>query len=63
MLCGLRGDASEIFRRDFDFYNLTDIRVRFDFTRLRELDFILRIGYLIDHDQICERADFAGLAG
>src|SRR5262249_61593900 len=62
LLCSLRRDASEIFRRDFDFYSLTHVRVRFDFTRLRELDFILRIGYLINDNQICERADFASLA-
>jgi hypothetical protein len=62
LLCGLRRDASEIFRRHFDFENLTDVRVRFNLTRFGELDFILRIGYLISDNQICERADFTRLA-
>src|SRR4029077_10134175 len=62
LLCSLRRDASEIFRRDFDFQNLTDVRIWFDSTRLRELDFILWVGHLINDNQICERADFAGLA-
>src|SRR5947199_2488052 len=59
LLGSLRCNASEIFRRDFDFYNFAYISVRLNLTRLRELDFILRISYLINDNQIRERADFA----
>src|SRR5262249_17293363 len=62
LLCGLRRNASEILRRDFDFYGLAHVGVRLDLTRVRELDFILRIGYFINDSEICERADFAALA-
>src|SRR5262249_19054564 len=62
LLCGLRRDAPAILWRDFDFSGLADVGVRLDFARLRELDLILWIGYVINHNQICEGADFASLS-
>ena len=40
---------------------VTDVRVRFDLAGFRELDLILWIRYILDHQQVGQRPDFAAL--
>ena len=57
----LCGDAAEILRSDFHLHGVAHLRVRFDPARFGQRNFVLRIFHVVDHEQTCEGADFAGL--
>ena len=61
LLGSLGGDPPEIFRGHFHFDRFPNGRVGLDPARLIEGDFVLRVGHRFDHEQIRERANFAGL--
>ena len=57
----LRGDPSEILRRDFHLDFTANGRVRVKFARLGKRNLICRVRYIFDHEQFRQSADFAGL--
>ena len=55
----LRRDPSKILRRYFHFDDVADICIRFDFTRFRQFNFVLRIGHFVRDYEVCQRPDFS----
>ncbi len=61
LLGGLRRDASKILRGDFHFNRVADLHLRFELASPAERDLILGIRHVLDHDQVRQRPDVAGL--
>src|SRR5262249_55738356 len=60
LLGSLRGDAAKISRRHFHLDRVANLSVRFDLARFAKRDLVLRIGDVLDHNEVRERADVAG---